>query len=171
LSEAKNAVEQHLIKSGMEYTIFRPALFMEIWLSPNLGFDAVNARATIYGSGKNPISWISLFDVAAFAVESVENPKAKNRIMEIGGPEALSPLDVVRVFEETTGRKIEVEYVPDEALQAQRAATTDPMQQSFASLMLFYAKGDRIDMQRTTKQFPVRLKSVREYAELFRAAR
>jgi uncharacterized protein YbjT (DUF2867 family) len=164
LTEAKSGAEQHLIKSKLEYTILRPAAFMEIWLSPALGFDPANGKATIYGSGQNPISWISLFDVAEFAVQCLDNPAARNQIIELGGPEAVSPLDVVRIFEQTTGRKVEVQFVPEEALEAQRKAATDPMQQSFASLMLYCAKGDRIDMSRTTKQFPVRLKSVRDYA-------
>lgn len=171
LTEAKDAAEKHLTQSGMEFTILRASLFMEVWLSPNLGFDAANGKATIYGSGRNPISWISLFDVAAFAADSVENPSSRNQIIEIGGPQALSPLDVVRIFEETTGRKFEVQHVPEEALQAQRAAATDPLQHSFASLMLSYAKGDAIDMSRTSKQFPIRLKSVRDYAGGFKAAR
>jgi uncharacterized protein YbjT (DUF2867 family) len=171
LTEAKDAVEKHLIKSGMEYTILRAGFFMEVWLSPALGFDAAAGKATIYGSGKNPLSWISLLDVAAFAVESVENPAARNQIIEIGGPEAVSPLEVVRIFEKATGRKFEVQHVPDEALQAQRAAATDPLQHSFASLMLYYAKGDPIDMSRTSKQFPIRLKSVRDFAESLKANR
>ncbi|HMC20578.1 MAG TPA: SDR family oxidoreductase [Thermoanaerobaculia bacterium] len=169
LSEAKNAAEQHLMKSGMEYTILRPGVFMEVWLSPPLGFDAANGKATIYGSGKNPLSWISLFDVAAFAAESVDRPG--KQIIQIGGPEALSPLDVVRIFEETSGRKFDVQHVPEEALTAQRASATDPMQHSFASLMLYYAKGDPIDMSRTMSLFPIRLKSVRDYAQQVIAGR
>jgi len=171
LTEAKNAAEQHLMKSGMEYTILRASPFMEVWLSPALGFDAANGKATIYGSGKNPISWISLFDVAVFAVESVDKPEARNQIIEIGGPEALSPFEVVRIFEEKTGRKFDVQHVPEEALEAQRASATDPLQHSFACLMLYYAKGDRIDMAPTMSQFPIRLKSVREYAQQLRAGR
>jgi uncharacterized protein YbjT (DUF2867 family) len=169
LSEAKSGVEKHLMKSGMEYTILRAWPFMEVWLSPALGFDAANGKATIYGSGKNPISWISLFDVAAFAAESVDRPG--KQIIEIGGPEALSPLEVVRIFEETTGRKFEVQHVPEEALTAQRASATEPMQHSFASLMLYCAKGDRIDMSPTLSQFPIRLKSVRDYAQQVKAGR
>ena len=61
--------------------------------------------------------------------------------------------------------------MPEEALQAQRASATDPMQQSFAALMLYYAKGDPIDMSRTTKDFPIRLKSVRDYAKSVTAGR
>jgi uncharacterized protein YbjT (DUF2867 family) len=171
LTEAKSAAEQQLMKSGMDYTILRPTPFMEIWLSPNLGFDAAGGKATIYGTGENPISWISLFDVAAFAVAALDRPSAKNQIIEIGGPEAVSPNEVVRIFEKTSGRKFEVQHVPEEALRAQCSATTDPLQQSFAALMLYYAKGDRVDTSKTMKDFSVQAKSVRDYARSVTAAR
>ena len=70
-----------------------------------MGFDYPNAKATIYGEGKNKISWIAIKDVASFAVASLDNPAAKNRIIELGGPEALSPLEVVNIFETTKGKK------------------------------------------------------------------
>ena len=49
LQSAKRDVEQHLRESGMNYTILQPSFFMEVWLSPALGFDAANATAQIYG--------------------------------------------------------------------------------------------------------------------------
>jgi len=164
LTEAKKAVEQHLMKSGMEYAILHASFFMEVWLTPALGFDPANGKATIYGSGTNPISWISLFDVAAFAAASVDHTAARNRIIGLGGPEAISPLDLVKIFENVTGRRFEVQHVPEEALRSQREGATDPMQQSFATLMLIYAAGGSIDMSQTAKQFSLPLRSVREYA-------
>jgi uncharacterized protein YbjT (DUF2867 family) len=74
---AKREVERRLKESGLVYTILRPSYFMEAWLSPAVGFDAANAKAAIYGSGQNPIRWISLQDVAQFAVASLDHPAAK----------------------------------------------------------------------------------------------
>ena len=39
LRNAKRAVEKHLKESGLIYTILRPSMFMEVWLSPAVGFD------------------------------------------------------------------------------------------------------------------------------------
>ncbi len=164
LQTAKRAVERHLKESGLTYTILQASYFMEIWLTPFVGFDFINARAQVYGSGQNKISWISLEDVARFAVASLENPAARNAVIELGGPEALSPLQVVGIFEELSGRQFAVQHVPEGALQAQKAGATDPLQQSFAALMLRYAKGDAIDMQATLRAFPIRLTTVRDYA-------
>ncbi|MCA1604514.1 MAG: SDR family oxidoreductase [Acidobacteria bacterium] len=164
LESAKREVEQRLKESGLTYTILQPTFFMEVWLSPALGFDAAGARAQIYGSGLNRISWISYRDVAKFAVASLDNPEAKNSVIKLGGPEALSPLEVVRTFEDLKTQKFDVQHVPEEALRAQKAETSDPLQESFAALMLYYAQGDVIDMQDTLRKFPVRLTSVRDYA-------
>jgi len=166
LQSAKRAVEERLQLSGMTYTILRPTFFTEVWLSPALGFDAPNATAQIYGGGQNKISWISFQDVAQFAVSALDNPRAKNAVVELGGPEALSPLDVVRLAEQVTRKRFAVQHVPEEALRAQFATATDPLQQSFAALMLYYARGDVINMKATLRAFPGQhLRSVRAYFE------
>jgi NADH dehydrogenase len=109
LRNAKRAVEERLKESGLSYTILRPSHFMEDWLSPMVGFDTVNAKAQIYGTGQNPISWISLQDAARFAVASLDNPAAQRATLELGGPAALTPLQVVQIFKEITDRTFEVE--------------------------------------------------------------
>lgn len=164
LTVAKRTVERSVRESGMTYTILRPSCFMEAWLGPAFGFDYDNARATIYGSGESKISWISLGDVAEFAVRSVDDPKAENAVLELGGPEALSPHEAVRIFEEVGGRRFQVQHISEEALREQKRAATSSMERAFAALMLAYAGGDPIPMADTLRQFPVRLRSVREYA-------
>jgi NADH dehydrogenase len=168
LQRAKRAVEQKLRESGLAYTALQPTFFTEIWLSSAVGFDFSNARARIYGSGINKISWISYLDVAAFAVASVENPAAQNAIIKLGGPEALSPLEVVKIFEKSGGRQFAVEHVPEETLRTQKARATDALEEAFAALMLYYAKGEVIDIRPANRIFPSlvgKLASVRGYAK------
>jgi uncharacterized protein YbjT (DUF2867 family) len=167
LQRAKRTVESELAQSSMGYTILQPTFFTEVWLSPAVGFDAANASAQIYGSGRNKISWISYFDVARFAAASVDNPAAHNCLIKLGGPEALSPLEVVQIFEETRGRKFTVTHVPEEALRSQQAAAGDSLQEAFPALMLYYAHGEVIDMEPASRIFPgiaSNLSSVRDYA-------
>jgi len=164
LQKAKRAVEDRLRQSQMTHTILQPTFFMEVWLSPALGFDPANAKAQIYGDGHNKISWMSFYDVARFAVAALDNPRARNATVKLGGPEALSPLEVVRLVEQSLGKPVVVQHVPEEALRAQYSAATDPLQQSFSALMLYYARGDVIDMTDTRRAFSIeQLKSVREY--------
>ena len=165
LRNAKRDVEEHLKKSGMNYSILRPSCFMEVWLSPAVGFDYPNDKAQLCGDGSKTVSYISYLDVAKFAAECLENPAAVNKTLELGGPEKISQLDAVKIFEEIGNTKIEVSIIPEEALDAQRASAEDPMQRSFSGLMLCVAQGDPIDMEKTLSDFPIKMTSVREYAE------
>ena len=98
-----------------------------------VGFDPANAKAQVYGSARTP--QLDLYpDVAEFAVRSLDKPEKHDATLALGGPEALSQLQIVRIFEEVGGRRFEVQHVPVEALEAQQRAATDPMQQSFLGL-------------------------------------
>lgn len=165
LQAAKRATAESLKKSGIPWTIIEASLFMEIWLSPHLGFDAANGRARVFGAGDKKISYVSYRDVAALAIAAAESPEAENRVVEVGGPEALSLLEVVRIFEERAGRKFEVEHVSDDSLRAMKSNAKTPVEETFAALMLSCTNGDEIDMHPTLSRFPVRLTSVREYAD------
>jgi NADH dehydrogenase len=164
LTRAKRAVERRLRESGMTYAILRPSYFMEVWLGPALGFDHAARRVTVYGAGEAPISFVSLGDVAAFAERATHDPAAANATIEIGGPEPVSPHEVVRIFEEATGAPFEVQHVPEEALRARRTARPVRSSGPFALLMQQYARGDEIPMADTLRRFPVPLTSVRDYA-------
>jgi len=158
-------VERMLRGSGLTHTILQPTYFAEVWLSPAVGFDHPNRKAVIYGTGENPISWISFLDVARFAVASLDNPVARNATLELGGPQGISPSNVIKIFEQAGGKPFEVTHVPVEALQGQLAGATDPMQRSFAGLMLSYASAGPIDMAATLKAFPMKLRTVDEHAQ------
>ena len=168
LQRAKRAVEERLVQSGVAYTILQPTFFTEVWLSPAVGFDAANAQAQIFGLGRNQISWISFPDVAKFAAASVENPGTRNTVIQLGGPQALSPLEVVKLFEEVGGRSFTLTHVPEDALKAQKAAATNSLDEAFSALMIAYAQGNVINMDPVTRIFPQlrsRLSSVKDHAK------
>jgi uncharacterized protein YbjT (DUF2867 family) len=138
---------------------------MEIWLSPHLGFDAANAHANVIGHGDAPISYISYLDVAQFCAAAVGYPAAHNAAFDLGGPDAVSPLEAVHIFEQATGKRFEVVHIPIEGLQAQYAAATNPLEKTFAALMMATARGNVIPMQDVLRTFPgITLHSVEDYA-------
>jgi len=165
LQTAKRNVEKKLMGSKLNYTILQPGFFMEVWLSPAVGFDFPNSKVTIYGEGKNKLSWVSLVDVAAIAVASLDNEATRNSVFPVGGPAAMSPLEVVKIFENHAGTGFAIEFVPIAALHAQKTAATDSLGESFAALMLVYAEGDHIDMTETRKVYPFKLTSVMDYVQ------
>ena len=163
LTEAKRAVEQAIAASGMAYTILQASYFMEVWLTPALGFDAANGKVRLYGDGAQPISWISFRDVARAAAAAVSEPAARDTVVELGGPQALSPREVVRMFEVAGAGEITTENVPEAALESQMHAGADSLQKSFAGLMLQCARGDAIDTTASSRLFPFQMTSVRDY--------
>jgi NADH dehydrogenase len=164
LHHAKRTVEEKLRESGISYAILRPSCFMEIWFSPHLGFDPKNGKVQIFGKGDRPLSFISLYDVAEFAVRAASADEAANKTIELGGPEAIAPNEVVKIFEREVGTPIQVTRIPEEALKQQYAGATDEYQKTFAALGLGACGGDVIEMRDTLKRFPVKLTSVRDFA-------
>jgi NADH dehydrogenase len=162
---AKRDCENRLIRSRMETLILRPSYFMDMWLGPMLGFDPANGSVRIYGSGNAKVSYISSSNVADFAVASVTAPAGeKNVILELGGPEPLSQLEAVRIFEQTLGKQMRIDYVPVETLRAQHESS-DPLARTFGALMLSYAKGDEVpNAVEAARQFQILLRSVSEHA-------
>jgi uncharacterized protein YbjT (DUF2867 family) len=170
LETAKRDCEKRLLSGKMRVTVLRPSYFMDMWLSPALGFDPASGRARIYGPGDAKISYISLQDVVSFALSAAVAPQDSAVILEMGGPEPLSLLEVVGIFEKSLGKKFELEKIPLAALEEQHRST-DPLQKTFAALMISYAKGDVIpDSLETARRYGVRLHSVSEYAATFRKA-
>lgn len=170
LEIAKRDCEKRLLASKMRATILRPSYFMEMWLSPALGFDPANGRARIYGPGDAKISYISFHDVVGFALAIAVNPSHSSAFLEMGGPEPVSQLDAVAIFERLLGRKCELERVSLAAIEEQHRST-DSLQKTFAALMIGYAKGDAIPGSlETARQHGVTLRSVSDYAATFRKA-
>lgn len=111
--QAKARSEEHLRASGMAYTILQPNAFMEVWVGMVVAGPVMSAQpVTLLGEGRRKHSFVSMNDVAEYAVAAVDNAKAFNRKIVIGGPEAVSWRDVINAFEQALGRKIEVRMVP-----------------------------------------------------------
>ena len=168
LETAKRTCENRLLRSSMQTVILRPSYFAEVWLSPALGFDFIGRSVRIYGSGEAKGSYISVFDVADFAVAAAMRKDDENAILEMGGPEALSQLDTVKIFEQALEKKFRLEHVPVEALQ-QQYSSPDPLQKTFAALTLGYTQGDETKGAReTARKYGIRLTSVADYASRVR---
>src|SRR6185436_4381365 len=130
----KRVIERLIVESGLPYTIFRGSLFMDDWFAlmgssiPLRGAEAATLErpfwfsrafmrgtghliehqgvALVAGSGHARHAFIALDDVAEFIVKAVRNPAAMNRIIEIGGPEALSWNEVVSLFSRVLEKRV-----------------------------------------------------------------
>jgi uncharacterized protein YbjT (DUF2867 family) len=165
LQRAKRAVEERLVRGDLEAVVLRPGKLMDIWFSPLCGFDVPNARATIFGDGSRGVTWIAAQDVAEIAARSAlgEGPRAGT--LELGGPEALSQRDAVRVYEQVTGRRWQLDSIPAPELEQRLAAPRDDFDASLAAVMLEAHIGATSPMDQVLRMFPHRPTTVAEYAE------
>ncbi|MEO5895300.1 MAG: SDR family oxidoreductase [Vicinamibacterales bacterium] len=165
LHDAKRAVERRLQDSGLTFTIVRPSFFMEVWLSPHAGFDPVGGQVRIYGSGDAPVSMVSAMDVAAYVAACVDNPAAHNQVIELGGPDAVTPNAIVALFEKGLGRSIARTVVPEAVLEQQLATAQDPLQKTLAGLALCVARGDAIDNRPALERARIPLTTVGAFVD------
>ena len=162
LGDAKAQIESAV--TSLNFTVIQASWFMEVWLSPAMGFDYANTTARIYGPGTSPVSWVSFLDVAEICAVALRHPAAERRTIEFGGPEALSPLQVVSRFEKIGGNPFRLEHVPEEALREQFEAAPDSMSKSFAALALGYLYGDAMNMAPIIDTYGIQLSSIDDYA-------
>ena len=112
LFRIKAAIEQQLRDSGMAYTILQPNAFMDVWFGMLIEMPIHSGMpVTLVGESKRRHSFVAEQDVAAFAVSAVGHTAAKNATIIIGGPDAITFRDAVRMYEQALGRTIEVRSV------------------------------------------------------------
>lgn len=162
LQRAKRAVEARLRESRLSFTILQPVSFCEVWLSPRAGFDPMRGTVRVFGSGEHPVSWVSVHDVARFAAAAVDGT-FDGRVLPLGGPDALSPLDVVRMFEEMAGRSVTVTHVKEKDLEEAFTGAPNPLEETYAAIMLAMARGLVVAAPPMVDTLPGRMTTVRDY--------
>lgn len=115
----KYKIEQYLIKSGLTYTILRPAAFMEWHMHNLLGKGLVEKNKTIlFGKGDNPTNFIAASNVAQLVFKIYKKEEFYNKIIELSGPENLTKNEVVNLYSKHLHTKSRVTHVPRGVLKA-----------------------------------------------------
>ena len=164
LQRAKRAVEARLAEAALDAVVLRPGKFMDVWFSPLCGFDRAARRATLFGAGTAPVSWIAAADVAAIAARSALGEGPRDGIVELGGPEALSQQDVAAVFAEVDGAPWHTETLPLPELERMHRNGESDLVRSLGALMLEAHLGSTTDPASWRAAFPGPATTVREYA-------
>jgi uncharacterized protein YbjT (DUF2867 family) len=163
LIASKQAFEQSVRSSGMQWTSLEGSYFMEVWLSPSLGFDYGNKKAVYFGSGNGKNWWVSYRDLAEPAVNAHRTPAAWEKTFDACGPEALTQREVVARFEAASGGKFETQEIPESELAAQAENAEHPLQKTFAALQLACARGVPMDPEPFARTFGLTLTTMDNY--------
>lgn len=109
----KYEVEEHLKASGLGYTILRPTAFMESHAHMLLGEPILRkGKTVIFGRGEQPRNFVAADDVAQVAVLALSDRALVGQTVDVGGPETLTNMDVVRLYERVSGLTAKVTHVP-----------------------------------------------------------
>jgi len=100
--------EQHVMASGMNYTIFRPTWIFgpgDVSLNRFLNFGRFLPFIPVIGDGKTRVQILYLGDLVAHVSASVGNDAARNKVFEIGGPDVLTRDEIIRTGLRVSGKK------------------------------------------------------------------
>lgn len=109
----KAEIEKAVIGSGMRYTILRPTAFMEPHAHTLVGLPvAENRKVMVFGDGMAPRNYVAPEDVARVAEIALTGDALEGESVDIGGPENLTTMDVIRLYERLSGRSARVTHLP-----------------------------------------------------------
>jgi NADH dehydrogenase len=100
--------EQHLVNSGLEWTVVRPSWVYgpgDKALNRLLGFTNFLPFMPMFGDGKQAMQPVFIDDVGRVIADAALSPAAANQLFELGGPEVMSMNDVLKTGLEVMGRK------------------------------------------------------------------
>jgi uncharacterized protein YbjT (DUF2867 family) len=112
LFRCKFDAEEAVRGSGMSFSILRATAFMEFWAAMVGEPILRTGKVTLFGRGQNPMNFVSVDDVAAYALVVLDDPRAQGRTLEVGGPENLTMSEVAGIFEKEAGRPARRTHVP-----------------------------------------------------------
>jgi NADH dehydrogenase len=112
--KTKFAAESLIKSSGINYTIFRPSIvyskeseFLNI-----LGKITKLPITPVIGNGEYKLQIIHLQDFCKILTDSVFREECKNKVYEVGGPEKLRFIDILRMYKEKFGIKSKELHIP-----------------------------------------------------------
>jgi len=112
LFQVKQLIENLLITSGLDYTIFRPSGFFSDFTMTAEFAKKRHLYPVMGGGGNYRIQGIHEGNLAYCAVDSLSNNKASNQIFSIGGPEVLTYNKIVSVYSKVLGYKVRILPIP-----------------------------------------------------------
>jgi uncharacterized protein YbjT (DUF2867 family) len=170
----KRAVEQAIRTSGIGFTIVRPGAFMESWLAfpgselPARGELAatvdrdfwflrafrrasgrtIDARGImmVNGGPDRKLAFISVEDVARILIAARTHDRARDAVLEVGGPEVLSWHEVADLYGQVLDREVRIRTSPVGVLRvvSKLLAPFSPAASDLLALNVVAAEADMV---------------------------
>jgi len=109
---AKGNTEKALISSGIDYTIFRPSGYFVDFAEHFAPKIKETGKFTLIGDGLTKIQPLAPADLAQAFIQSIDNPKVKNKIFKISGIEVFTLADTVQLVSKVVDRPVKLTKLP-----------------------------------------------------------
>ena len=164
----KYGVEQYLKASGLPYTVIRASAFMWFHVHTLIGQPILETgKARLFGKGESLRNFVDESNVAECVLIALEDPDLLGKTIEVGGPENLATVDVVKVYEQLSGRRAQVSHLPRGALRVMSPLLL-PFHPGLSQVMAMSLHedvyGSCFDAAPLLERYPLELTSVEEYA-------
>jgi len=164
--QAKFQAEEAIRNSGMDYTIFRSSgLFkdFDFFFIPQVLKMGDAATTWFFGPLDIHLCPLSHFDLAQCMVSAVDNPKASNKTVAIGGPDRLTQGELVNMIAREAGLK--ANYTAGMSKEALIQSIKANPQQSFftAEQISDFIVDSKIDHSVIKNMFGVEFQRVGDY--------
>ena len=112
-ARVKRATERHLERAGVPWTVLRPSVFIENHALVLLGEPLRAGKAVpFFGSGEEPLNWISADDVASEVVRVLGDPATAGTVRELRGADRMSRREALALLERALGRTARRQHLP-----------------------------------------------------------
>jgi uncharacterized protein YbjT (DUF2867 family) len=111
LMEIKRCTEHFLAESGLNYTIFRLAGFMQ-GLIGQYGIPVLENQPVWVTGKSSPVAYMDTQDVAKFAIRALNVPETVKQTFPMVGTRAWSAEEIISLCERLTGREARVTRMP-----------------------------------------------------------
>jgi uncharacterized protein YbjT (DUF2867 family) len=161
----KKLVEDMVRLSGLDYTVLRVttlATDMSMFTGENL---RKRGWSVILMKQQEKLRPVLLDDLAWCVADSVDNPKASRRIIEVAGEEELTFLELEALFCEALGKKVRFIFVPYQAAYAV-ASCVDGVtgnKKNARGLVSAFTGGSTCDISEMNAVFDLKQKSFADY--------
>ncbi|MEO0946769.1 MAG: SDR family oxidoreductase, partial [Cyanobacteria bacterium J06641_5] len=111
LMEIKHCTELFLAESGLNYTILRPAGFMQ-GLIGQYAIPILDNQAVWVTGETTPIAYMDTIDIAKFAVAALGIPETEKKSFPIVGTRAWSANEVMEICRRLSGKEAKIARLP-----------------------------------------------------------
>jgi uncharacterized protein YbjT (DUF2867 family) len=109
----KYVIEEYLKASGLCWTILRPSAFMDLHAHRLIGMNIVaTGKAKLIGKGSTRRNFIAVRDIARYVELALDEPKFRNRVLELGGTDNLTDDEITVLYGRLAGVTPKISRLP-----------------------------------------------------------